>query len=165
MGICVWFYRYLYHLTCLQRIVLFVVLTICCLMDTLQDIIIHFTFHVNAIWDIFPREFGICSNWVKFHGRTLILLVLFTYVLNVHILHLQTTQTMFSWNIFISNDFWSWKNVFFEFQKENTLNDFTSYTNSSKKKKTFICNIYSFHSTHKWTRVEWNLLIWKRCPI
>ena len=165
MGICVWFYRYLYHLTCLQRIVLFVVLTICCLMDTLQDIIIHFTFHVNAIWDIFPREFGICSNWVKFHGRTLILLVLFTYVLNVHILHLQTTQTMFSWNIFISNDFWSWKNVFFKFQKENTLNDFTLYANSSKKKKTFICNIYSFHSTHKWTRVEWNLLIWKRCPI
>ena len=165
MGICVWFYRYLYHLTCFQRIVLFVVLTICCLMDTLQDIIIHFTFHVNAIWDIFPREFGICSNWVKFHGRTLISLVLFTYVLNVHILHLQTTQTMFSWNIFISNDFWSWKNVFFEFQKENTLNDFTLYANSYKKKKTFICNIYSFHSTHKWTRVEWNLLIWKRCPI
>ena len=143
--------------------------SICCSNNLLFDGHItryyYFTFHVNAIWDIFPREFGICSNWVKFHGRTLILLVLFTYVLNVHILHLQTTQTMFSWNIFISNDFWSWKNVFFEFQKENTLNDFTLYANSYKKKKTFICNIYSFHSTHKWTRVEWNLLIWKRCPI
>ena len=156
MGICVWFYRYLYHLTCLQRIVLFVVLTICCLMDTLQDIIIHSTFHVNAIWDIFPREFGICSNWVKFHGRTLILLVLFTYVLNVHILHLQTTQTMFSWNIFISNDFWSWKNVFFKFQKENTLNDFTLYANSSKKKKhssaTFIHFIQPI-SEHGWNGI------------